>query len=363
MKKIGIDARLYFQTGVGTYIRNLLYYLQKIVPKNIFFYIYVMKNDFSKINFENKQFIKKEVSYPWHSVSEQMGFWQRLIRDNLDLMHFTYFSYPVLYKRPFVATVHDVTPLLFRTGKASTKNPLLYQIKHFFFRHVLKNQIRNSSALITPSATVKKQLVNIYGEKYQSKIFPIYEGVDKELKKTKENRALEKQFAKPFFIYVGNFYPHKNVERLIKAFAHLKTETELILIGPNNFFAKHLLLYCFKSIKSKIKFYFNPTLADLVFFYHHAKALINPSLSEGFGLPLLEAAYFGCPIIASKIPVFQEILNGEYLTFNPYNVMDITAKLNFSLKNRLFSSSKNIIKKFSFAKMAKKTLKIYRQYV
>ena len=59
-------------------------------------------------------------------------------------MHFTYFGYPVFYRRKFIATVHDLTPLLFKTGKASTKNPLIYGIKHFFFKHILRSQIENA---------------------------------------------------------------------------------------------------------------------------------------------------------------------------------------------------------------------------
>src|SRR4030043_350507 len=109
MKKIGIDARLYSQTGVGVYIRNLLYFLNQIETKEIIFYVYLLDQDFEKINFKNKNFIKKRANYYWHTFDEQTGFLKTLNKDNLDLMHFTYFGFPILYKKKYLATIHDLT--------------------------------------------------------------------------------------------------------------------------------------------------------------------------------------------------------------------------------------------------------------
>src|SRR3990167_4745149 len=112
MKKIGIDARLYRQTGVGTYLQNFLHYLdEQRLAKNLF-YVYLMAEDFDKLTFRNKNIVKRKADFRWHTFSEQLGFLLLLYRDNLDLMHFTYFSYPILYLKKFVATAHDVTLLL-----------------------------------------------------------------------------------------------------------------------------------------------------------------------------------------------------------------------------------------------------------
>src|SRR3989344_8561226 len=132
MLNIGIDARLYGQTGVGVYLKNLLYYLEKNAADKLLFYIYLLPQDYAVVNFNSINFKKRLVHSSWHSFSEQIEFPGILLKDNLDLMHFTYFSYPVFYRRKFVATVHDLTPLLFKTGKASTKNSLIYGIKHLF---------------------------------------------------------------------------------------------------------------------------------------------------------------------------------------------------------------------------------------
>ena len=203
MKKIGIDARLYFQTGVGVYLRNLLFHLQKNPPKDFTFFVYVLREDSDRIIFKGDKFVKREVIDKWHSAGEQYNFLNEIRKDNLDLMHFTYFGYPVLYEKPFVATVHDLTHLFFKSGISSTKSPFIYNFKHFVFRFVLKCQIRNSKYIITPTKTIKSQIGETFGDKYFDKIFPIYEGLNREILEANENTLFYcisfycKSFAEP----------------------------------------------------------------------------------------------------------------------------------------------------------------------
>lgn len=360
MKKIGIDARLINQTGVGCYLRNLIHYLPE--EKGFIFYLYLLKRDFQSIKINQKNFIKREADFQWHSFSEQLGFFKTILSDNLDLMHFTYFSHPILYKKKFISTIHDLTYLLYPTGRASTRNFLLYQIKYFFFKTVLKNQVKNSHLIITPTKTVKEEIVKYYGNDVAPKIIPLYEGVNYELKETKENLSLAGKYKTPFFIYVGNFYPHKNLERLIKAFQLVKNSHRLILLGPDDFFAKRISNFIYQlNLQQRIIIFKNPKLNDLVFFYKKAQALIHPSLSEGFGLPLVEAAYFNCPIIASDIAVFNEILDNQYLKFNPNSETDIAEKINSFIDKKPIYKYQSLLKKFSFKKMALKTFEIYQK--
>lgn len=362
MIKIGIDARLYSQTGVGTYLRNFIHELSVNPPNDTVFYLYVLPSDEEKLLKLPPNLIIRKAPYLWHSFGEQFAFLKILNDDNLDLMHFTYFGYPVLYRRKFIATVHDLTPLLFKTGKASTKNPLIYAIKHFFFKHILRSQIENAVSIITPTETVKNQIVQVYGSYLKDKIVPLYEGIGYELAQTKENDSLESRFVKLFFIYVGNFYPHKNIKRLVEAFAGIKTESQLILIGPRDYFAASILQYIKQNrMEDRIAIIDNATTPDLVFFYKHAQALIHPSLSEGFGLPIIEAAYFNLPIIASHIPVFQELLAGQYVSFNPYDTNDIRNKIIDFLKVPFKPEYGTMLEKYSFKTMAQQTLSLYQE--
>lgn len=362
-KKIGIDARLYFQTGVGTYLRNLLNNLEKIAPKDLEFNIYFLQRDADKMNF-SKNFIKRPVTSSWHTFGEQTRFLYDIYKDKIDLMHFTYFSFPVLYGRKFVSTIHDTTPLFFKTGKASTKNPFAYEIKHKVFKGVLKTQIKNALKIITPTKTVKKQLISLYGHSYGEKIIPIYEGVDRTLQKIQENKELGKIFKQPFFLYVGNFYPHKNVEKLIKAFSKIEYAYQLVLVGPDDYFSKRILklIHDLKQ-ETKIIFYHNASSTDLKFLYSNAQALIHPSLSEGFGLPLLEASYCKCPVIGSNIEVFKELLSDEYVSFDPHNEKDIEKKIHLFIEKRPVFDYKHILSKYSFEQMTKETLDVYTSYL
>ncbi|HEX7542752.1 MAG TPA: glycosyltransferase family 1 protein, partial [Patescibacteria group bacterium] len=243
-----------------------------------------------------------------------------------------------------------------------TKNILIYNFKHLFFRIIFRFQIERAVKIITPTYTVKKQLKDIYGEKISKKIHPVYEGVNYQILESKENKELGRKFAN-FFIYVGNFYPHKNIEKLIKSFAKVNTSIKLILLGPNDFFKNRLTQLINRlNQEKKILFFNNISNEDLVFFYKNSLALIHPSLSEGFGLPLIEAAYFNCPIIASDIKVFKELLGNNYLSFNPNDIDDIAEKIKtFINKKPNKFDYKNIIKKYSFERMTDETMKIYQE--
>lgn len=364
MNKIGIDARLFSQTGVGTYLQNLLFYLDKKNNSGNLYYIYLIKDDYNKINFKSKNIKKKLANFKWHSFSEQIHFLKTLLQDNLDLMHFTYFSYPFFYPKSFIATVHDLTPLFFKTGKSSTRNYFIFSLKHFFYRIGLRLLLSRAKKIITPTKTIKKQLIKNFKIK-KEKILTLYEGVSYKFLIEKERKSFKEKF-KNFLLYVGNFYPHKNLERLIQAFILLRRKSlKLILVGPKDFFSEKIKKVIEKYKGEKQIFIMNNLdTSDLIYLYKKARALINPSLSEGFGLPIIEASYFNCPVIASNIAVFREILGKNYISFDPLSVNDIKNKIQFFLenrKNKVKLSSKKILEKFSFENMTQKTIDLYDQ--
>lgn len=361
MKRIGIDARLYFQTGVGVYIRNILHYLQDMDTDGLDFYVYVMKEDAEKIQLRGTNFVKREVTARWHSFSEQYSFLNELNKDNLDLMHFTYFSHPVLYKRPFIATIHDVILLQHKTGKASTLSSVFYNLKHLAFRYAFMHQLKASKMIITPTETVKKQILSLYGNTYEKKIVALYEGIDFEKMSIKENAELAKKFTKKYLLYVGNFYPHKNVEKLIRAFSKIKEDVQLVLVGPRDYFLERTE-ELITSLHQEDRVIVCPDAsdADLIYLYKHAEALVHPSLSEGFGLPVIEAQYFGTPVLTSNIPVFKEVLGNNHTMFNPKDEEDMRSKIEEFLQKKDPNSAKLNLNEFSFKTMTEKLLELYR---
>jgi glycosyltransferase involved in cell wall biosynthesis len=358
MKHIGIDVRLLYQTGVGTYLQNLLHYLPRFVPNTIRFTLYCLPQDKNFLLEAMPQHRIKSVNAKWHSLAEQYILLSTINEDQLDLMHFTYFGHPILYKGKYISTVHDVTPLLYQTGRASTKNALLYFFKHKVFSFVLKNQVSQSKAIITPTQTVKEQLISIYGETIQDKVFSIYEGVSYRLKSISTGLNLVGQ---PYLLYVGNYYPHKNILFMIRAFAKSNISHKLVLAGPHDFFLKRILSELTSEEKKNIQIRDKQSLTDLASLYAHADALIHPSISEGFGLPLAEAMYYNLPVITSHIPVFQELLGESYYSFDPYNENSLIEAIHYFVSQK--EKKSNVLnKEFSFETMTRKTVDLYLKY-
>lgn len=367
MKKIGIDARLIGQTGVGTYTANLLEHIEKLITDTEL-YVFIRPEDASLFQTHSPSVHIVQADYPWHSVAEQLGFLKLLNSYNLDLMHFTYFSYPIMYNRPFVITIHDLTPLMYATGRASQQNVLSYAIKYIAYRITMLCAVYKSCSIITPTRTVKTDIISHFGSRYAGKIHVTYEGLSTAVVNATPEKPSRRSgnHTKPYFIYVGNFYPHKNLERLIDAFSEVNSDYSLILLGPNDgFFSKRIQEYIQHKGSGNIFMNLSPGNNELAYYYKNAAALIHPSLTEGFGLTLLEASQFTCPVIASDIPVFRETMGDSFISFDPESAEDIRKTIERFIRkpDKKFLSTQELHKKYSFAKMARKTYEIYRDCV
>lgn len=356
MKRIGIDARLYFQTGVGTYLQNLIRYLATRTGNELIFVFFVLQKDYDHLRqlHPNLEFVP--VQSRWHSFGEQIELMSVLQKAKLDLMHFTYFSFPVLYTRPFIATVHDLTPLKFKTGKASTKSPFLYELKHQVFRFVLWRQITGAKAIITPTQTVAEDIKSTYAIP-TTRITTTYEGVDKGLLEVPEESI---ELPRLYVVYIGNFYPHKNIRNLIEAFQAVNPDYSLLLVGPNDHFAQGANDFAQQcNIGERVRFMYGVSKGQLKYIYRNASAFVHPSLSEGFGLPVVEAMQFGLPIAASNIPVFDELLGRNRQAFEPTQASDIARVLNKVLEKPRKHDYAQQLQRFDFSVMAEQHYKLY----
>lgn len=366
--RVGIDARLVYQTGVGVYIRNLILYLSKTPDKQIEFHIYARSKDIVSLKDQlsappkDCNFVFHITHVSWHSLAEQIIFLMQLWGDKLDLMHFPYFSWPVLYFRPFVATVHDTILLTHATGKASTRWFLIYWIKNFVFRFVLSQQVRRAITVIVPSHAVEKELANFFPHA-KGKIEVAYEGVDKGFIESQPT-PIERLHDTQFFLYVGNCYPHKNVETLLQAFEKLvknHPDVYLCLVGPQNNFSESIRSWVFKNnLQRYVLQFHNVPSGELKWLYSNAKALIFPSKMEGFGLPIIEAATCECPMILSDIPVFHEVIGGQAPYFDLYDTEKLTKLMHFAL-HETERKTYEINPKFSFETMTQEILQIYER--
>lgn len=366
-KKIGIDVRLWNETGIGRYIRNLV--INVLASQSDFeFVLFAKPQDVHLINREtvkSKQLFQiVETRITWHSIEEQILFPNLLIKYNLDLMHFPYFSVPVFYKRPFIVTVHDLIINFFPTGRASTLPTPIYSMKRFGYSVVLKTALKHSKKIITPTVATKQEIKKLYGIS-DSKIEVTLEGVDLEISDFKPVVFKDKN---PYILYVGNAYPHKNLEGLVKAFqifSKKNPEYTLKLVGKEDFFYKRLKKMVGKNDIQNIEFL--GFIADDVLggMYKNASVVVVPSFMEGFGLTALEAMKMGGVVAVSNIPSLVEVCKEAAFYFDPHDSLSIARTLDDvvslpqSKRLERIKVSKNHANIYSWEKMAQLTLDVY----
>lgn len=362
--KIGIDCRLWFETGVGRYIRNLVEELALLDSKNEYI-LFFRKEEYESVPLPGKNFQKRLADIRWHTVSEQFAFKKILEKEKLNVVHFPYFSYPVGYRGKFIITIHDLILDHFPTGKASTLPSPFYFLKHLGYQFVLKNAISHAQKIITVSGATKQEVIDHYHPAAE-RVVVTKEGIDKKIQEKNQEKV---DTPVSFFLSVGNAYPHKNLERLVDAFDLLVKEirdVHLIFVGKEDYFSKRLEEYVSrKNLSGKILFYHHITDGQLTYLYKHAEALVIPSLMEGFGLPPLEAMSQKCLVLASEIPAFLEVCGSAALYFDPYDTRDIAKALLTvgTHKTPNITDKKNQgelrAKEFSWKEMAKQTLAVY----
>lgn len=369
---IGIDCRLWNQTGVGRYTRNLIFNLFQIDKKNEYI-LFIrsddendIKNQIPKLKIPNSKFKIVLADIPWHSVSEQIKFASILNSYKLDLVHFPYFSVPIFYRKKYVVTVHDLITNKYKTGKASTLPYPLYLSKRLAYKLVLKNALKKSKTIIVPSFAVKNDLLHAYKNINPGKIEVTYEGGFEK----QEKEYIDKKYGK-YFLRVGNFYPHKNVNTLLTGFKIFiekakDKKIKLVLVGKKDFF--------YKDIENKINnlnlsknvvFVENPKDQELIPLYKNSIATVVPSFMEGFSLTAVEAMSKGAIVILSDIAVHREICGDLAFYFNQNDVYGLFEQL--TRVNSLKTSDKEILQtkekdmalNFSWKKMAQQTLRIY----
>lgn len=362
-KKIGIDVRLWNETGIGRYIRNLISNLA-VLDKAHTYVLFTQSKDLEKIksfisNTQNFQIITTDIK--WHSVAEQIEFPRLLNKYALDLMHFPYFSVPIFYNKPFVVTVHDLIINHFPTGQATTLPLPFYAVKRAGYSLIIKNAITKSKKIIVPTNVTKQEILDHYSVA-ESKVDVTPEGVDASILDFKPTVFKEK---KPYFLYVGNAYPHKNLEKLLDAFrifSEKHPDYKLRIAGKRDFFSSRLFK---NNNNSNIEFLGYVSDIELAKLYKQSQATFVPSLMEGFGLTALEAMSMGSVVACSKISSLQEVCGDNVFYFDPGDVLSVVSTmekikgLEKKQKEEMIRKGREHVKTFSWEKMTKETIDVY----
>jgi len=356
--KIGIDARIYGpkQTGIGNYVKYLIEHLARIDKKNEYV-IFLKKEDFASYappSFRHKKIL---APYSWYSFQEQTCFLKTILDHRLDLFHFPHFNVPLFYNKPFIASIHDLTPMFIRQTSFLRKRA---------YDFVLSHAIKKSRAIITPTRAVKNDILANFSVTSE-KIHVIPEGIPLKNSIAPKCPTLN---PKPYILYVGVWREHKNLKGLIDAFKQLKNEghnLRLVIVGEGGIYKDELMSYWTKLglVKDITPVGFVDD-QDLYGYYKNASLVVLPSFFEGFGLVPLEALNAGTPVAVSGIPALKEVLGGAAFFFDPHNVFDMThtiktALLNKDARKKKLEYAKNILTRYSWKENARKTLELYKK--
>ena len=367
--RIGIDARLYQEAGVGRYIRNLVLNLQEIDHKNEYF-LFLKSADCQKIEVP-KNFRKIKADYSWYGYREQLLLPLSLIKYRLDLVHFPHFNVPIIYPGKFIVTIHDLIHQHFKMDRATTLSPLLYKLKRFGYNIAFSQALNRAAKIIVPSSYVKGLLIKEWSVD-EKRVIETKEAVDDKfisiLKKltTQENERVLRKFkiTTPYIFYVGNAHPHKNVEGLIKAYLKIREkypELDLVLSGHDHYFWQRIK----KSYPSNGIVYTGYVEdRELAVLYKNALAFVMPSLEEGFGIPILESMVCETPVVSSSAGSLPEVGGDAAVYFDPEDQDEISGKIEQvleqpGLRRNLIRNGLKRYRQFSWKGLAEATLKEY----
>lgn len=360
MKTIVIDARQY-TSSTGRYTYRLIQYLQEIDKKNK--YIILLKpSDLDKALFSNSNFSKLGCPYKEFTFSEQYGFLKQLNTLKADLVHFGMVQQPLLYRGKRVTTIHDLTTVRFNNP---AKNLVIYKIKQQIYKYVIKYTSRKSKAIITPTNYIKDDLVK-FSHINPNKITVTLESADPI---TDPPEKIKNLIDRPFIMYVGRPTPHKNLEKLIDAFILLRqTHKHLILVLAGKKDANYQRIENNLPDIARPYIYFTDFVSEgqLRWLYENCQAYIFPSLSEGFGLPGLEAMAHSAAVVSSNSSCLPEVYGSAAHYFNPNSAEDMRRAINDvltnpKLKQKLINLGHEQLVKYSWKTMAQQTLDIYNK--
>lgn len=383
---IGLDARMYGiqHRGIGRYVQRLLEHLAKL-DDNHRYTLFMGSDTAASFRLPGGKFKVVKADVPWYSLREHLAM-PRLVRaSRVDIMHWPHINVPYWCPVPYAVTVHDLIVWHWPDSRATTLPAWQYQIKLWAYRRILRRAAAGARVIMAVSNFTKRDLVRQLGLD-EPKIRVIYPGTDKMVLGTAQlaNPAsfvdyLQKSFGirRPYLLYVGSAYPHKNLENLCRAFAQLRFKYnrywQLVLVGREDYFYKNLKAWLAANVPDlvigdDIVFTGQVSDKDLDGLYRSARLFVFPSLYEGFGLPPLEAAARGRPVAASYAASLPEVLADAVYYFDPHSADNMAQAIDTagglaSLREELSGKGLERAQHFSWEKMAKETVAVYESFV
>jgi glycosyltransferase involved in cell wall biosynthesis len=303
-------------------------------------------------NFRGKERIMFNLNLPYTKY--------KLRNDDWDVFHATWFATPYLNdvkNKPVVVTIHDlIYDIFFKDKDIPYKDRII---------SMGRKSAERADKVIAVSQCTKSDMIREWGID-EKKIEVIYHGVDKTPKPISSNRI----FDFPYIFFAGGGRSlNKNFEHLIEAFSILSEsnkEVRLVCSGTNFTESERHLILNYKIQDKVVHFYANELqMAQL---YHDALMLVVPSYYEGFGMPILEAMVYDCPVVLSNASCFPEIAGDAGIYFDPFNSEEMSVKMELLIENdeirkQQLENGKQRLKNFSWEKCADEHVNAYKSII
>lgn len=353
--KIGFDAkRLFFNsTGLGNYSRQWVEALSHI--NEVECHLYASKSaKFGDLSVHTPNFKKNS-----HQKSLFDGYWRtykmgaQSQSDGCQIFHGLSNEIPMgKLSIPRVCTIHDVVFKEFSNHYPRIDRHL-YDFKTRF-------ACKHADALIVTSETTKHELQKYYTVD-GSKVHVIYQTIDARFSEASWTPNREN----PYLLYYSSFNLRKNQIKLIESFATIANNTHYNLLLAGQGREKSAILTAIKGLgmENRIKVIESPSNDELIKLLRCSSGFVYPSLQEGFGIPLVEAANVGVPMAVSDIPIFRELSENSALEyFNPNDIDDMASGVLKLCKSEstIIPNYKSLIEKTSANHMLESAMKVYR---
>jgi len=372
--RIAIDVRRIGEYGVGTYTRNAIHTLARLDRGNEYFLIGI-PGKLSGLEGLPANFKMLPAQPNEFSLRSYVELHQLLKRFRCDLLHVPHlFWKPQGIPCPYVVTVHDLVDHMYRSNShSSVKRNLHFE----FTRRVLHHAAR----ILAVSNFSRNDTARMFHVPLE-KIEVIYNAIDPRFLRGHVSEADNQLIAEryqvhyPFLLYAGRISPHKNLVRIIEAFAALKGELakegefedlKLIIIGDEVSRHPDLRRAVVKGcVQNDVRFLGFVPIDVLRIFYDKAKIFVFPSLYEGFGLPPLEAMAHATPVVTSNTSSIPEVVGNAAVMVNPENVFEIMKALHHvlldqPLREQLKARGMEQAARFSWDESVRKMLQVYRE--
>lgn len=355
------------KAGMGVYALNLISSIYEIDKQNTYFIL--IQNDDVSLEFISDlrfKFIRVSSKYFRNRylrlLLEQLYIPFLVIKHKIDTVHSFHYSFPIFLTAKRIITIPDMT--LFKFPEHHIKVYVYYFRFFTWLASILANRIitisYSSKADIISELKINKEKIIVT---YLSHDLPDKSSITKAESDNVKNKF---QIKNEYMLYIGTIEPRKNLERLISAFEKFEKENndiQLIIVGQLGWHFNNLLKLI-ETFKNQVILTGYLDRKEKAILLAGAKIFVYPSIYEGFGIPVLEALWYGIPTITSNTSSLIEITNSAALLIDPLSIDDIHNAMkrvmhdNF-LYDNLKQKSIEQAKKFSWRKTAEETINLY----